>query len=117
MVDALAARAPDSADPAGAHRPGTRLWLGKAREPLPLPHLIEVQLRSFEWFATEGLREVFAEISPIADFTGKSLELELAVGAAPFRVPKYTYRKATLESSCAGGARPGEYAGPVVALV
>ena len=54
-----------------------------------MPHLIEVQLRSFEWFRREGLRELFAEISPIADFTGKNLELELAVGAEPFGAPKW----------------------------
>ena len=55
-----------------------------------MPHLIEVQLRSFEWFRREGLRELFAEISPISDFTGKNLELELAIGDAPFGEPKYS---------------------------
>ena len=56
-----------------------RQWFGASRELLQMPHLIEVQLRSFAWFRREGLRELFAEISPIADFTGKNLELELAV--------------------------------------
>jgi DNA-directed RNA polymerase subunit beta len=37
--------------------------------------LIETQLASFEWFQREGLRELFDEISPITDFTGKNLEL------------------------------------------
>ncbi len=40
-----------------------------------MPNLIQVQLDSFEWFKREGLRELFEEISPISDFTGKSLEL------------------------------------------
>lgn len=33
-----------------------------------LPKLIEVQLDSFRWFQTEGLRELFDEISPIQSF-------------------------------------------------
>ena len=69
--------------------PSERQWFGRSRELLRMPHLIEVQLRSFEWFRREGLRELFAEISPIADFTGKNLELELAVGAEPFGAPKW----------------------------
>jgi DNA-directed RNA polymerase subunit beta len=35
-----------------------------------LPGLIEVQLASFEWFQTEGLRQLFDEISPIESFNG-----------------------------------------------
>ena len=40
-----------------------------------MPRLIETQVNSFEWFRREGLRELFEEISPITDFTGKNLEL------------------------------------------
>jgi DNA-directed RNA polymerase subunit beta len=40
----------------------------------PLPTLIEVQLESFEWFRSEGLRELLDEISPINSFN-KNLEL------------------------------------------
>ena len=35
-----------------------------------LPSLIEVQLNSFNWFRTEGMGELFAEISPIESFNG-----------------------------------------------
>ncbi|MFP4322400.1 MAG: DNA-directed RNA polymerase subunit beta, partial [Anaerolineales bacterium] len=35
-----------------------------------LPSLIEVQLASFRWFCEEGLKELFAEISPIESFNG-----------------------------------------------
>ena len=47
-----------------------------ARTPavLDLPQLTEVQLRSFQWFKNEGLKELFEEISPIASFN-KALEL------------------------------------------
>ncbi|MFZ1772089.1 MAG: DNA-directed RNA polymerase subunit beta, partial [Caldilinea sp.] len=59
-----------------------------ARTPtvLDLPRLTEVQLRSFEWFKTEGLEELFAEISPIISFN-KNLELHL--GDFYFGEPKY----------------------------
>ena len=55
-----------------------------------MPGLIQIQLDSFEWFKKEGLREVFAEISPIEDFTGKSLSLEFVVPPEPFAIPKYS---------------------------
>ncbi|WP_322512021.1 DNA-directed RNA polymerase subunit beta, partial [Chloroflexus sp.] len=45
------------------------------KDAIDLPLLIETQLKSFEWFKREGLRELFDEISPITDFTGKNLEL------------------------------------------
>ncbi|HZU00040.1 MAG TPA: DNA-directed RNA polymerase subunit beta, partial [Ktedonobacteraceae bacterium] len=57
---------------------------------LSMPGLIQVQLDSFEWFKQEGLHEVFAEISPIEDFTGKNLSLELIVPPEPFGKPKYS---------------------------
>ncbi|MCL6547380.1 MAG: DNA-directed RNA polymerase subunit beta [Alicyclobacillus sp.] len=42
----------------------------RIREVLDLPNLIEIQQKSYEWFLREGLREMFADISPIQDFTG-----------------------------------------------
>ncbi|WP_407655234.1 DNA-directed RNA polymerase subunit beta [Alicyclobacillus dauci] len=42
----------------------------RIREVLELPNLIEIQQKSYEWFLREGLREMFADISPIQDFTG-----------------------------------------------
>jgi DNA-directed RNA polymerase subunit beta len=56
----------------------------------PMPGLIQIQLDSFEWFKKEGLRELFEEISPIEDFTGKNLSLEFIVPPEPFGKPKYT---------------------------
>src|SRR6266545_7417663 len=44
-------------------------------EVLPLPNLIQTQTQSFKWFVENGLRELFDEITPITDFTGKNLEL------------------------------------------
>jgi len=55
----------------------------------PMPNLIQVQIDSFDWFKREGLRELFAEISPIEDFTNKNLKLEFIVTDEPFGEPKY----------------------------
>ena len=37
-----------------------------------MPNLIEVQKDSYKWFLDEGLKEVFDDISPIADYGGSS---------------------------------------------
>ncbi len=42
-----------------------------------MPNLIEVQKNSYQWFLSEGLKEVFDDISPIADYSGH-LSLEFA---------------------------------------
>src|SRR5687768_16285618 len=57
-------------------------------EVLPLPNLIQTQIDSFKWFCDEGLQELFAEISPIQDFTGKNLDLRFI--SSEFREPKYS---------------------------
>ncbi len=55
---------------------------------LDVPNLIQNQLQSSEWFITEGLREVYQEISPIVDYTGKKYELHFLEHY--FRPPKYS---------------------------
>jgi DNA-directed RNA polymerase subunit beta len=57
-------------------------------EVLPIPNLIELQLESFQWFLAHGLRELFDEISPIQDFTGKVMELHFK--DYEFGDPKYS---------------------------
>ncbi len=47
----------------------------KAKVSLPLPYLLTIQKESWEKFWQEGLRELFAEVSPIRDYTRKELEL------------------------------------------
>ena len=42
---------------------------------IPLPNLVEAQVNSNERFLEKGLKELFDEISPIRDYTGKELEL------------------------------------------
>ena len=53
-----------------------RMSYQRQEEVLEMPNLIEVQRDSYKWFLDEGLREVFDDISPIADYSGK-LSLEL----------------------------------------
>ncbi|GHO68894.1 DNA-directed RNA polymerase subunit beta [Ktedonobacter sp. SOSP1-52] len=66
-----------------------RVSFGRIPDIRPMPGLIQIQLDSFEWFKKEGLRELFEEISPIEDFTGKNLSLEFIVPPEPFGKPKY----------------------------
>jgi len=42
----------------------------RQKEVLEMPNLIEVQKDSYKWFLTDGLKEVFADISPISDYNG-----------------------------------------------
>src|SRR5437588_356882 len=48
---------------------------GQIADKLEVGNLIQTQLDSFEWFKKEGLRELFDEINPITDYTGKNYEL------------------------------------------
>ena len=52
-----------------------RMSYSRQEEVLEMPNLIEVQKDSYQWFLDEGLKEVFDDISPIADYSG-SLSLE-----------------------------------------
>ncbi len=55
---------------------------------LDIPNLIQSQIQSFDWFKTEGLAEVYREISPIKDYTGTKYELSFLEHY--FRPPKYS---------------------------
>src|SRR5918993_955208 len=61
---------------------------GVSHEKFEIPNLIELQLDSFAWFMEKGLRELFDEISPIKDFTGKVMELQFL--DYEFGDPKYS---------------------------
>jgi len=73
---------------ARAAGPSARERYSRIPEVLPVPNLIELQLESFQWFIDRGLRELFDEISPIKDFTGKVMELQFL--DYEFGPPKYT---------------------------
>ena len=52
-----------------------RKYFTTLHEATSLPNLIEIQQRSYDWFFRDGLKELFAEISPVRDFIGRDLEL------------------------------------------
>jgi len=58
----------------------------------PQKHLAELQINSYRWFVEKGLRELFDEISPNRDHTGK--ELELSFLEYKFDEPKYSEEQA-----------------------
>ncbi|OGL66861.1 DNA-directed RNA polymerase subunit beta [Candidatus Uhrbacteria bacterium RIFCSPHIGHO2_12_FULL_47_11] len=50
-------------------------FFGAAPEVVALPDLTEIQKNSYAWLFSDGLKELFDEVSPIKDFTGRDLEL------------------------------------------
>ncbi len=65
-----------------------RMTFSKINEVIDMPNLIEIQKDSYEWFLKEGLKEVFEDMSSIADYTGN-----LVLDFIDYRLddkPKYT---------------------------
>ena len=59
----------------------------KIDELTEMPNLIQVQKDSFKWFCNEGLHEVFDDMAPITDYSGK-LELKFVDYTLEYK-PKY----------------------------
>ena len=78
---------------------GVRMSYSRQKEVLEMPNLIEVQKDSYGWFLSEGLKEAFADISPIEDFGGKlSLEFvdfKLCEDEVKYSIAKCKERDAT----------------------
>ena len=76
-----------------------RMSYSRQKEVLEMPNLIEVQKDSYKWFLEEGLKEVFDDISPIADYSGSlSLEFvdfELCEDDVKYSIEKCRERDAT----------------------
>ncbi|MEC9467610.1 MAG: DNA-directed RNA polymerase subunit beta [Actinomycetota bacterium] len=53
-----------------------RYSFGNLEEVLPLPNLIDIQKKSFDWFRLQGIADTFRDLSPIQDFS-ETLSLEL----------------------------------------
>jgi DNA-directed RNA polymerase subunit beta len=66
---------------------GARKSYGQIADKLEVGNLIQTQLDSFEWFKKEGLKELFSELNPITDYTGKNYELRFL--DYEFGDPKY----------------------------
>jgi len=71
----------------GDHR--ERRNYGKTKNAIELSNLLEIQKKSYDWFITEGIKEVFDEIFPIEDFQGK---LSLEFGDYSFEQPRYSIK-------------------------
>ena len=57
---------------------------------LDVPDLIDVQKESFKWFTTNGLTELFDEISPIEDNQGQNPRFSLRFVDFEFEEPKFS---------------------------
>lgn len=53
----------------------SRKSFARVPEVVGVPDLIQIQHNSYNWFMSDGLRELFEEISPIKDYTGNRLEI------------------------------------------
>ncbi|MDR2888856.1 MAG: DNA-directed RNA polymerase subunit beta, partial [Lachnospiraceae bacterium] len=76
-----------------------RMSYSRQKEVLEMPNLIEVQKDSYNWFLTEGLKEVFDDISPIADYSGhlslEFVDFELCKNDVKYSIEKCKERDAT----------------------
>ena len=66
---------------------------------MAVPNLVQLQVQSFEWFLTDGLRELFRSFSPVEDFTGSlSLEfLDSSLGEPKYSLQECREREVTYE--------------------
>ena len=71
---------------------GERVFFTEGDQALPIPDLIAHQKDSWEDFVKNGLREVFAELNPIDDYTGQKLSLRFK--DYYFKDPKETEQEA-----------------------
>ena len=64
-----------------------------------MPNLIEVQKNSYQWFLDEGLKEAFADISPITDYSGHLsldfVDFTLCEDDVKYTIPECKERDAT----------------------
>ena len=71
---------------------GERVFFTEGDQALPIPDLTAHQKDSWEDFVKNGLREVFAELNPIDDYTGQKLSLRFK--DYYFKDPKETEEQA-----------------------
>lgn len=61
----------------------------KTKNAIELSNLLEIQKKSYDWFMTEGINEVFKDIFPVESFTGN---LTLEFGEYSFEEPRYSIK-------------------------
>ena len=76
-----------------------RMSYSRQKEVLGMPNLIEIQKDSYHWFLTDGLKEVFNDISPIEDFTEhlslEFVDFQLCEDEAKYSIEECKERDAT----------------------
>ena len=72
----------------GDHR--ERRSYAKTKNAIELGNLLEIQKKSYDWFMTEGIQEVFDDIFPVESFTGN---LSLEFGEYSFDEPRYNIKE------------------------
>ena len=71
----------------GDHR--ERRNYAKTKNAIELGNLLEIQKKSYDWFITKGIQEVFDDIFPVESFTGN---LSLEFGEYSFDEPRYSIK-------------------------
>ena len=78
---------------------GIRMSYSRQQEVLQMPNFIEVQKNSYQWFLDEGLKEAFADISPITDYSGhlslEFVDFKLCTEDKKYTIPQCKERDAT----------------------
>ena len=86
-----------------------RVSFGKIDEVIQMPHLLDIQRKSYQWFLEEGLREVFKDVSGITDYTGNLvldfMDYELDVDKPNYSVIECKERDATYSAALRVTAR------------
>ena len=86
-----------------------RMSFGKIDEVIQMPHLLDIQRKSYQWFLEEGLREVFKDVSGITDYTGNLvldfMDYELDVDKPNYSVIECKERDATYSAALRVTAR------------
>ena len=80
-----------------------RKSFARTQEIQDMPHLLEIQKNSYNWFLEQGLKDVFADVDSVTDYSG-NLELSF-INYSMDEKPKYT------EQECK--ARDATYAAPL----
>ena len=62
----------------------------KTKNSIELSNLLEIQKKSYDWFMTDGIKEVFEDIFPVESFTGN---LVLEFGDFFFEAPRYSIKE------------------------
>ncbi len=72
----------------GAHR--KRRNFSKIKNTYELKDLLEIQKKSYDWFITTGIKEVFEDLFPVENFSGT---LSLEFGDYHFDEPRYSIKE------------------------